>query len=139
MKILVVNGPNLDMLGKRNAEHYGSFSLDKLNCSVKAYGEGKGAKIKCVQTNDEGKMIDILHKTKADGVILNAGAFTHYSYALRDAVEILTVPVAEVHLSDVENREDFRKVDVFDGVVAAKFCGKKMQSYFDAVDFLVKQ
>ena len=139
MKILVLNGVNLDMLGKRNPEVYGSMTLAKLNCNVKAYANKLGAKVVFKQSNCEGTLVDILHKTKSDAVVFNPGAYTHYSYALRDAIESISIPVVEVHLSNVMEREDFRKIDVLEDVVVAKFFGKKQQSYFDAIQYLVSR
>ena len=137
MKILVLNGVNLDMLGKRDPQVYGSMTLAQLNCNVKAYANKLGAKVVCKQSNCEGKLVDILHKTKCDGVLFNPGAYTHYSYALRDAIECMSIPVVEVHLSNIMEREDFRKIDVLEDVVAAKFYGNKTLSYFDGISFLV--
>ncbi|MCM1043735.1 MAG: type II 3-dehydroquinate dehydratase [Corallococcus sp.] len=134
MKILLLSGANLNMLGKRPEEHYGTLTLAQLEKQVITYGAAHGAKIICKHSNCEGKLIDILQSAEADAVILNAGAYTHYSYALRDCVECLSIPVIEVHLSDITAREDFRKTDVFDGVVAGKVYGKKEKGYFDAVD-----
>ena len=137
MKILVLNGVNLDMLGKRDPQVYGGMTLAQLNCNVKAYANKLGAKVVCKQSNCEGKLVDILHRTKCDGVLFNPGAYTHYSYALRDAIECMSIPVVEVHLSNIMEREDFRKIDVLEDVVAAKFYGKKTLSYFDGISFLV--
>ena len=137
MKILVLNGVNLDMLGKRDPQVYGSMTLAQLNCNVKAYANKLGAKVVCKQSNCEGKLVDILHRTKCDGVLFNPGAYTHYSYALRDAIECMSIPVVEVHLSNIMEREDFRKIDVLEDVVVAKFYGKKTLSYFDGISFLV--
>ena len=137
MKILVLNGVNLDMLGKRDTQVYGSMTLAQLNCNVKAYANKLGAKVVCKQSNCEGKLVDILHRTKCDGVLFNPGAYTHYSYALRDAIECMSIPVVEVHLSNIMEREDFRKIDVLEDVVVAKFYGNKTLSYFDGISFLV--
>ena len=137
MKILVLNGVNLDMLGKRDPQVYGSMTLAQLNCNVKAYANKLGANVVCKQSNCEGKLVDILHRTKCDGVLFNPGAYTHYSYALRDAIECMSIPVVEVHLSNIMEREDFRKIDVLEDVVAAKFYGNKTLSYFDGISFLV--
>ena len=137
MKILVLNGVNLDMLGKRDAQVYGTLTLKQLNNKVKDYAKQLGAKVVFANDNCEGNLVNVLHKTKCDGVLFNPGAYTHYSYALRDAIECMSIPVVEVHLSNIMEREDFRKIDVLQDVVAAKFYGKKEQSYFDGIAFLV--
>lgn len=138
MKILVINGPNLHMLGKRKAEHYGSMTLAQLEEAVASYAKSKGAETEFFQSNCEGRLIDVITQNDADAIILNAGAYTHYSYAVADAVECCGKPVVEVHLSDVENREGFRKISVLTPVCAARFYGKKQGSYFDAVDWLLE-
>lgn len=139
MKILVLNGVNLNMLGKRNPQVYGSLTLAQLNKKVKEFAKNLGVKTVFASSNCEGKLVDILHKTKCDAVVFNPGAYTHYSYALRDAVESISIPVVEVHLSNVMEREEFRKIDVLEDVVVAKFFGKKQESYFDAIQYLVSR
>lgn len=126
------------MLGKRDQTHYGALTLNELCAQVKNYAAARGAEVRFFQSNCEGEIINALHAAKEEGIILNAGAYTHYSYAIRDAVECLSVPVVEVHLSDIYSREDFRKVRVLEGVVKACFVGKKEKSYFEAVDFLAE-
>ncbi len=139
MKILVVNGPNLNMLGRRDPNHYGPLTLDELNNAVRGYARAKGAETEFFFSNCEGELITELQNSRADGIILNAGAYSHYSYALRDCVEILPQPVVEVHLSDISKREDWRKTRVLDGVARACFFGEKEKSYFHAVDFLCQK
>ena len=112
MKILIVNGPNLHMLGKRKAEHYGSLTLAQLEKQVADYAAKNDVETEFFQSNCEGRLIDVITDNDADAIVLNAGAYTHYSYAIADAVECCGKPVVEVHLSDVENREDFRKKSV---------------------------
>ena len=109
MKILIVNGPNLHMLGKRKAEHYGSLTLAQLEKQVADYAAKNDVETEFFQSNCEGRLIDVITDNDADAIVLNAGAYTHYSYAIADAVECCGKPVVEVHLSDVEKREDFRK------------------------------
>ncbi len=138
MKILVINGVNLHMLGKRKEAHYGAFDLKQLEDCVTKYAKEKGVETECFQSNYEGAVVEKITKNDADGIILNAGAHTHYSYAIADAVECCGKPVVEVHLSDVENREDFRKFSVLTRVCVARFFGKKEKSYYEAVDFLIK-
>ena len=137
MKILIINGPNLHMLGKRNPQHYGSLTLKQLNKEISNYSKLKKCKVFFAQSNCEGKLINYITKNKCDAIIINAGAYSHTSYALRDAIECCGKPVVEVHLSDVTNREDFRKIRIFKEVVKGYFYGKQTQSYLDAVDFLL--
>ena len=139
MKILVINGPNLDMLGKRDPSHYGSLTLNQLNKQVAFYAKQKGAKTNFFQSNCEGAIITAITHTKCDAIILNAGAYSHTSYAIRDAIECCGKFVVEVHLSDVSSREDFRKIRVFEQVTKGYFYGKQKQSYFDALDFIKKE
>ncbi len=136
MKILVINGPNLGSLGRRNPTHYGTMSLDSLNKEVLAYAGERGLDAEFFHSNHEGDIIDKIESSDADAVIINAGAYSHYSYAIRDALEVFDGVKAEVHLSNILEREDFRAVRVFSGVVDGFFCGKKEKSYFEAVDFV---
>lgn len=138
MKILLLNGANLNMLGKRDPALYGTQTLARLQKQVRAYAKQLGAMLTCKHSNSEGVLIDVLQRTKADAVVLNAGAYSHYGYALRDCIECLGKPVAEVHMTDIYAREEFRHTDVLKDVCAASFVGKGLQSYFDAVEFLVK-
>lgn len=138
-KILVMNGPNLDMLGTREPAVYGYDTLETLEETVIAYAADRGVKATCFQSNSEGKLINKLHKapTKYDAVIYNPGAHTHYSYAIRDAIASIDTPVVEVHLSDVNSREDFRRVSVTAPVCVAQIKGMGIQGYCDAVDYLL--
>lgn len=137
MKILLLNGANLNMLGKRDPALYGTQTLAELQRQVCAYAKQLGANVTAKHSNSEGRLIDLLQRTKVDAVILNAGAYSHYSYALRDCIECLGVPVAEVHMTDVYAREEFRHTDVLKDVCAASFVGNGVQSYLDAVKYLV--
>lgn len=137
MKILLLNGANLNMLGKRNPELYGTQTLTELERQVRAYAKQLGATVTCRHSNSEGALIDLLQRAKADAVVLNAGAYSHYSYALRDCIECLTIPVVEVHMTDVYKREEFRHTDVLKDVCAKSFVGGGAQSYLDAVKYLV--
>lgn len=139
MKILVINGVNLGSLGKRNPEHYGTLTLDGLNALVRDYCQAKGVDTEFFHSNCEGCIVDAIEQTDADAIMINAGAYTHYSYAIRDALECKSVLKAEVHLSDINNREPFRKTRVFEAVVDGFFCGKKEKSYFEAVDFITER
>jgi 3-dehydroquinate dehydratase-2 len=114
LKFLIIHGPNLNLLGERTPEQYGTESLKCLNRFIRLTAQLFHLKIRIVQSNHEGKLIDIIHKYRswADGIIINPGALTHYSYALHDALEAVSIPVIEVHLSDISKREDFRKISV---------------------------
>ena len=138
-KILVMNGPNLDMLGTREPAVYGYDTLETLEETVIAYAAERGVKATCFQSNSEGKLINKLHKVPAkyDAVIYNPGAHTHYSYAIRDAIASIDTPVVEVHLSDVDSREDFRRVSVTAPVCVAQIKGMGIQGYCDAIDYLL--
>lgn len=141
MNILVLHGPNLNMLGKRNKDQYGSFTLDELYETIS--DQYQSIDFTYYQTNYEGELLDIIHQTieeqDYDALIINPGALTHTSIALRDALEILDIPKVEVHLSDIENREPFRKVNYIKDVVDKSFMGKKMESYFEAIEYLLSK
>jgi len=129
MKILVINGPNLNMLGKRKPEVYGSKTLEEINGYIKDYF--KRVKTEFFQSNHEGEIIDKLHEAGREykGVVINAGAFTHYSYAIRDAVEACGIPVTEVHISNTAGRENFRKTSVISDVCMGTITGFGTYSY----------
>lgn len=139
MNILVLNGPNLNLLGEREPAVYGTMTLARLVKKVTAHAHRRGAQVRARQSNSEGELIDILHAHRkwANGVVFNPGAYTHYSYALRDAVVAIEVPTIEVHLSDVTKREPFRRVSVIEPVCAGRRFGKGLQSYLEAIDDLV--
>ena len=136
--ILLIHGPNLNMLGQRDVEHYGSLTLAQLVARVKSRAKKIGLNVKAFQSNHEGALIDFLQKnSKASfGIIINAGALTHYSYALYDALLDANLPAVEVHLSDIKNREAFRKISVISSACKKVISGKKIQGYFEALDFL---
>ncbi len=138
MTILLLNGPNLNMLGRRDPLLYGSGTLSELEQAATAHAAQYGVRLVCRQSNSEGQLIDILQQTQCDGVVLNAGAYSHYSYALRDCIECLGVPVCEVHITDTSRREPFRQVDVLADVCACRIVGRGVQGYLDAIDFLVE-
>ena len=125
MKILVINGPNLNLLGEREPGVYGNLSLDEILRSLEEYAWGIGIELDCYQSNSEGEIIDKLHEARLcfDGVVLNAGAYTHYSYAVRDAIAAVKTPVIEVHLSNINAREDFRKISVIAPVCLGSIAG----------------
>ena len=136
MKILLLNGVNLNMLGRRDSRHYGTDTLAELEQKVTNHAKALGVEVVCMQSNVEGELVNVLQQTDCDAVIFNAGAYSHYSYALRDCIECIPTPVVEVHMSNVYERESFRHTDVLAEVCAKQFYGKGVQSYFDAVDFL---
>ena len=138
-KLLLLNGPNLNMLGKREPEVYGKDTLATLEQAVQDYAESRGVQLTCYQTNSESKLIDKVHKAPAKfaGIVFNPGAFTHYSYALRDSVAAIDVPVVEVHLSDIETREAFRRVSVVAPACVAQVKGLGIEGYKRAIDVLL--
>jgi len=142
MHILVINGPNLNLLGEREPEIYGTDTYKRLEKTLLAYGEQKGVMIEIKQTNLEGIIIDLLHYAHFkhhDAVILNPAAYTHYAYAIRDAIKAINVPVVEVHLSDPKKRpEPWRHRSVVEDVCVKTFKGKGIRSYKEAIDYLVE-
>jgi 3-dehydroquinate dehydratase-2 len=131
MKILVLHGPNLNLLGTREPEVYGSLTLGEINARLVELGKSLGVEVTCQQSNHEGALIDALHEARAwaDGVIFNPGGYTHTSVALRDAVTAIGIPVVEVHLSNVYAREEFRHPSLLSGVCKGKITGFGWQSY----------
>ena len=132
MKILVLHGINLNMFGKRDAAQYGTTTLAEINASVMALGKELGAQVETFQTNFEGAMAERIHQAHADSthaVIINAGAWTHYSYGIRDALAILKCPIIEVHMSNIHAREAFRHVSVFAEIAKGQICGFGADSY----------
>ncbi len=131
MKILVLHGPNLNLLGTREPQVYGSTTLDDINQKMIALGKELGADVSCFQSNGEGALIDILHEARAwaDGVVFNAGGYTHTSVALRDAISAIEIPVIEVHLSNVDAREPFRQRSLISAVCKGKVGGFGWHSY----------
>ncbi len=136
MKILVINGPNLNMLGKRPKEHYGSKTLDEINQMIKE--SAPMYEFMFFQSNHEGAIVDRIQVLDYDAIIINPAAYTHTSVAIRDALEIVDKPKVEVHLSDVFNRDDFRKIDYIKDVCDICITNLKEQSYIKAVEYLQK-
>ena len=140
MNILFINGPNLNLLGKREPETYGNESLDQLISWVTKQINTKENDIHWFQSNSEGKIIDKLHwalDNKMDGIIINPGAYTHYSIAIRDAISSIKIPTVEVHLSDIENREDFRRISVIKDVCRSQITGLGKDGYLRAANLLL--
>ena len=132
MKILVLNGVNLNMFGKRDPKQYGTVTLDEINAQLTALGSELGTEVECFQTNFEGEMCQRIHQAfddKVDAVLINAGAWTHYSYGIRDALAILTCPIVEVHMSNIHAREEFRHKSVFAEIARGQICGFGAESY----------
>ncbi len=145
LRILVINGPNLNMLGQRETDIYGDVTLSEMMDDLSAYVASQGAELRCVQSNLEGDLVAAIQSAatggteSADGVVLNAGALTHYSIALRDAVAAVDVPVVETHLTNVYAREDFRHRSVIAEVCVGVVAGFGPLSYQLATDALIKR
>ncbi len=136
MKILMLHGINHDMFGKRDPAQYGTITLNEINTSLQRLGKELGADVDCFQTNHEGDMCERIHKGFLDGVdavLINAGAWTHYSYGIRDALAILTCPIVELHMSNIHAREEFRHKSVFAEIVKGQICGFGSDSYLLAL------
>ena len=140
-RILLVNGPNLNLLGSREPEHYGRTSLQDIEAAVlgRAAQSASEVTVTCFQSNHEGAILDFLHAEapKSDGIIINPGALTHYSYALRDALSALEKPVVEVHISNIHAREAFRHQSVVAPVANGQIAGLGIYGYLAAVDYLM--
>ena len=136
--LLLIHGPNLNLLKKRDQKHYGSLTLKELEMAVKNKAKARGFSLKAFQSNHEGALVDVLQKfsAKSAGIIINPGALTHYSFALHDALLDTGLPCVEVHLSDVKSREAWRRVSVTAPACKKVISGKKLKGYLEAVDFL---
>ena len=139
-RILVLHGPNLNLLGTRQPEIYGAMSLEDVDAAIMAYVAAFDVEIRAQQSNHEGELIDLLHDARnwADGVVFNPGAYTHTSYALRDAITAIEIPVIEVHLSNIHGRERFRHRSVLAGVCLGQIAGFGWHGYALAVDALLR-
>lgn len=139
MRVAVLNGVNLDVLHLRDPALYGGLSLNQLETQIYEWAKELELLADCRQTNSEAEYVGWCHDAfdSADGVIVNPGAWSHYSYAIRDAIELFTVPVVEVHLSDIEAREDWRRHSVISDVVTCRVIGKGPEGYHDALQYLV--
>ena len=137
-RIEVMHGANLDQLGRRDPLHYGALTLTELELQISHTAAELGLATRFFHTNHEGEFVEHLHGLAglADGVLLNAGAWTHYSYAIRDAVELAGLPAVEIHLSDIEQREEFRRISVLDGLCCGRVFGKGPDGYRDGLAIL---
>lgn len=137
MKFLVINGVNLNLTGKREQSVYGTQTLEEINAEIAAFCASQGDEVEFYQSNVEGELVNKLHDAflnkTCDAIVLNAGAHTHYSYALRDAIAAINIPVAEVHMSNVHAREEFRKTSVLSEVCKGVICGFGKHSYVAAI------
>jgi 3-dehydroquinate dehydratase-2 len=138
MQVLVLNGANLDQLGRRDPALYGGLSLNELESKIYEWAHALDITARCRQTNDEGEYIGWIHDAydNVDAVIANPGAWSHYSYAIRDALELLEVPFVEVHLSDIENREEWRRHSVIAELATHRIVGHGPDGYREALQFL---
>lgn len=140
MKILILNGPNLNLLGIREPQTYGALSLEQINARLQTLADGLGVEVRFFQSNSEGALIDALQEARlwASGVVFNPGGYTHTSVALRDAIAAIGLPVMEVHLSNVDAREEFRRLSLLSPVCRGKISGLGWQSYALALRFLAE-
>jgi 3-dehydroquinate dehydratase II len=141
--ILLVNGPNLNLLGQREPEHYGALSLSEVERAVQDRADRSAApvEIRAFQSNHEGAILDFLHEhgPRSEGIIINPGAFTHYSYALRDGLSAIAKPVVEVHISNIHAREPFRHQSVIAQVAVGQIAGLGLFGYLAALDYLLER
>lgn len=140
MKILLINGPNLNFLGIREKGIYGTAGYEDLVKMIQEKGAATGSEIAVFQSNHEGAIIDRIQEAYFDGtegIVINPGAFTHYSYAIRDALASVEIPKVEVHISDITQREEFRKISVTKEVCEKQIFGKGLPGYLEAIDFLL--
>ncbi len=140
-RIEVMHGVNLDQLGRRDPAHYGNLTLDGLQLRIEAMAGELGLEVLFFQSNHEGEFVERLHRLEglADGVLLNPGAWTHYSYAIRDALELTGLPAVEVHLSDIEHREEWRRVSVIRDLCVASVAGQGVEGYREGLERLQAQ
>ncbi len=135
-RVEIMHGANLDQIGRRDPQHYGGITFDELERRAAVFARSLGLVARFFHTNHEGEFIEHLHRLEglADAILVNAGAWTHYSWAIRDALEFTGLPAVEVHLSDVMRREPWRRVSVFDGVVVGVVSGKGADGYREALE-----
>ena len=140
MKILVINGPNLNMLGIREPAHYGRETYADLTAKIQKHCQAKGIEVSLYQSNHEGDLVDEIQKAygTADGIVINPGAYTHTSIAILDAVKSVNIPTVEVHISKVEEREDFRQISYIRLACVKTITGHGTDGYLEAIDFLAE-
>lgn len=138
-KILLIHGPNLNMLGIREPEIYGRTTMEQINQEMIELGKRLGAEVECYQSNSEGALIDKIQSAYGakDGIIINPGAYTHYSYAIHDAIKAVALPAVEVHLSDIQSREEFRRISVIRPACCDQVAGLGKDSYLVALEKLI--
>jgi 3-dehydroquinate dehydratase-2 len=141
MQVLVLNGVNLDTLGRRDPAIYGALSLNELETQIYEWAQELGVSVRCRQSNNEGEFIGWIHDAygDVDAVVINPGAWSHYSYAIHDALDVLQVPIVEVHLSNILEREEWRRTSVIEDLVAHRVIGKGPEGYRDALAYLAAQ
>jgi 3-dehydroquinate dehydratase-2 len=141
VRVDVLNGVNLDQLGKRNPSHYGEGSLQDLETQIYAWARPLELQVRCRQTNHEGEYVEFLHAAtgSADALVVNPGAWTHYSWAIRDALEPFAGPVVEVHISDVDKREEWRRLTVLAGLTTVRITGEGIDGYRRALEVLAER
>lgn len=139
MKILLIHGPNLNLLGKREPDIYGLSSLDEINAHMKRVAEENDAELRTLQSNSEGDLVDAIQQAAewADGIVINPGAYTHYSYAIRDALAAVGLPAVEVHMSNIHAREEFRHNSVISAAVTGTVAGLGWRSYVCGIESLI--
>jgi 3-dehydroquinate dehydratase-2 len=140
VNVLVLNGPNLNLLGEREPDVYGRTTLPELEALLVEKGAALGLTVRCFQSNHEGALIDRIHAERkwAQAIVINPGAYTHYSYAIRDAIAGVRIPTYEVHLSDIHSREPFRRISVTAEVCVAQISGKGVGSYLEALERIAR-
>lgn len=138
MKILVINGPNINMLGIREPEVYGKETYETLCNMIDEYAEEKGVEVEIYQSNHEGSLVDKIQEAygKVEGIVINPGAYTHTSIAILDALKAVGIPTVEVHISDVASREDFRQISFIRSYCIKTITGKGLKGYLEAIDFI---
>jgi 3-dehydroquinate dehydratase-2 len=141
IRFLVVNGPNLNLLGEREPGVYGRTTLQEIESALRAHCKGKPVRLRFFQSNHEGAIVDFIHRNRkwAHGMLINPGALTHYSYSLRDAIAAVSIPAVEVHLSDIRKREPFRRISVTRPVCIGQISGKGGAGYLEGIDLLLRK
>ena len=140
-KIYVINGPNLNMLGIREPDHYGNETYADLVAKIQNYCDNKGIEVKCFQSNHEGDIVDAIQFAYGlyDGIVINPGAYTHTSIAILDALKAVSIPAVEVHISDVSRREDYRQISYVSDYCEKTICGKGINGYIEAIEYLISK